>query len=62
MNQWAKDILAELPSKEALKVPKPRGEKKSKYMSRCMRDPYMKSKFPRIDQRVAVCLTTWADG
>lgn len=61
MNQWAKDILAELPSEEALKVPKPGGEKKSKYMSRCMRDAYMKRKFPRIDQRVAVCLTTWDD-
>jgi hypothetical protein len=59
MNKWAKEVLAELPSEEALKVPKPGGETKSKYMRRCMKDGYMKRKFPRIDQRVAVCLTTW---
>jgi len=62
MNKWAKEQLAKLAAEgEALKVPKPGGEKKSKYMRRCMSDAYMKRKFPRLDQRVAVCLTTWGD-
>ena len=62
MNKWAKDQLDKLAAEgAALKVPKPAGEPKNKYMKRCMSDGYMKQKFPRIDQRVAVCLTTWGD-
>lgn len=61
-NKWAKEQLEKLAAEDAeFKVPKPAGETKSKYMRRCMKDGYMKNKFPRIDQRVAVCLTTWGD-
>jgi len=60
-NNWAEEQIEKLVAEgDELKVPRPSGEKKSKYMRRCMKDGYMKNKFPRLDQRVAVCLTTWA--
>ena len=43
-------------------MPAPRPtEKKKQYLYRCMADPHMKSKYPRQDQRYAVCLVLWKE-
>lgn len=41
-----------IPSKES-------GEKKSKFMSRCVADPVMRKEFKDIKQRIAVCLSKY---
>jgi hypothetical protein len=60
-NAWAAEEIAKLTDKEALELPTPSGESQSEFMERCMGDSYMKDKFPRLDQRVAVCLTQWGE-
>lgn len=41
-------------------LPKPRkGETKEKFIERCMSDSVMKTEFPNIKQRYAVCNTQW---
>lgn len=35
------------------------GEKRNKFISRCMSNGGMQSEFPRDDQRVAVCISQW---
>lgn len=61
INPWAKEQLDKLKAEGELEVPTPGGESKSEFMARCMSDPYMQGKFPRQDQRVAVCLGAWGD-
>lgn len=43
-----------LPSKDS-------GEKKTKFMSRCVSDAVMRKEFPDIKQRIAVCLSKFGD-
>ena len=43
-----------LPSKES-------GEKKSKFMARCVASPEMRKEFSDIKQRIAVCLSQYGD-
>jgi len=41
-------------------MPKPKKqEKQSDYISRCMGNDEMKSKYPEQDQRLAVCYSYW---
>ena len=43
-----------IPSKES-------GEKKSKFMARCVADPVMRKEFSDIKQRIAVCLSKYSN-
>lgn len=44
-------------------IPKPRsGEGESKYIGRCMGNGHMKRTYPKKDQRLAVCYSTWRKG
>ncbi len=41
-------------------LPRPRkDESKGDFMIRCMSNTYMKEKYPRSNQRAAVCYTQW---
>lgn len=41
-------------------IPKPsKNETRSAFMRRCVGDDTMRKEYPNVDQRVAVCSSTW---
>ena len=44
-------------------MPTPRGdETRNDFLGRCMGDDVMRQDYPRLDQRMAVCITQWTNG
>lgn len=43
-------------------IPKPRKrERRKRFMSRCLRNKYIKREFKDVKQRFAVCATSWRE-